>query len=144
MADDFGITLDPTYILQRHTLEDSDEEETEKNADFVIVPGTSSRLDSSLIFAFGTPASIFANSYLKLENSPVHEIKSSHITVYKDKAFPVSDKEEIVVSEIFNVECREGSCSVCIHKSELKSVYCQEWCSLVRTSLSALIQFHPL
>lgn len=136
MTEDFGITLDPTSILQRHSLEDSDDEDAEKNAEFAIVPGTPSVSSSKVIFAFGTAASVFASSYFKLENLPAQQIKSGHITVYKDKSFPTTGKENPVVSEVYNVECSKETCSLCIHKSELKSVYCQEWCSLVCNKLA--------
>lgn len=132
MAEDCGISLDPYSVLQRHSLEDSDDEGVEeKNAEFVAVPDGSTSRKSRVIFAFGTAAFIFTNSYFGLKDAPANQIQSSHITVFKDKFFLNSAKEKPVVSEVYGVHCRSGNYSLCIHKSELKSFYCKEWCSLV-------------
>ena len=127
------ISLDPSVVLQRHTLEDSDDDDGgDAECGFVAEPATATIPRSLVIFAFGTTASIFTKSYISLEeSSPTYKIQSDCVTVFKNKSFPVSSKEKISVSEVYDLKSKNGTNSLCVHKSELKSINCREWCSLV-------------
>ena len=131
MSLDFGISLDPSAVLQRHSLQDSDDEEEERQIELIAIPFTPAARRSRVIFAFGTAASIFTNSYFTIHDAPTYQIRSDCITVYKEKSFPSCKKEKPVLSEVFDVHCTNESFSLCVHVSELKSIYCQSWCSLV-------------
>jgi len=137
MAEEYGISLDPSVILPRHAFEDSDDDDDgDVVGGFEADPAAATKRRSLVVFAFGAAASIFTKSYFTFgESSPAYKIQSDCVTVYKDKSFPVNSKEnskeKTVVNEVYDLKSKNGTNSVCIHKLELKSIYCQEWCSLV-------------
>lgn len=135
---DFGISLDPSAVTQRHTLYDSDEEETEiENIDeiFSVADSDSQKPGCTLILTVGQTASIFARSYFELETDPVCKVTSKTPTVIKDKYFPSSsDQSTTTISEVYEAKTASGCTDeylVCVHERELKSEYLNIWCSKV-------------
>ena len=141
---DFGISLDPSSVVQRHSLEDSDEEEDESETvgnatETFTVPNRRDQLDPAgkLIIAIGQPAVIFIKSYLDLEPLPSYTISTKTLTAFKDKHFSSGTHHQddtYTVSEGSDAK-RTGSdvgrCLVCTHQQPLNSKYCNLWCSKV-------------
>lgn len=138
---DFGISLEASSVIQRHSLEDSDEEEEESGIDtpqteYFISPDKTCTLGlhgGNLILALGHAASIFVKSFLTLEAIPSCTIKTNSPTVFKDKYFSTSPKTE-VVSEGFVVKGKTPESEnflVCTHEQPLTSLHCNSWCARV-------------
>ena len=140
---DFGISLDPSAIPHRHTLEDSDEENGIKDeAELILSPSTATLVklgqSSYAIFAFGHAASIFATSFFTVIHDTLCQILSDSVTVFKDKSFPVvrceHNEGRHVISKMFGIESKDcKTFSLCVHESRMKSQYCHNWCSKVIT-----------
>lgn len=143
---DFGISLDPSSVAQRHCLEDSDEEEEDdiksdgNEADIFTVPEKTSSGSgpgvNTVIFTIGLPASIFIKSYLNPESIPSFKTTTNFPTVFKDKFFTTSTPQ--TVDEVFEVQNK--GFRVCVHKQQLTPQHCSLWCdrvSVTSTNLGA-------
>ena len=132
---DFGIALDE---VQRHCLEDSDEEEDESDdqqRDIFSCPDSGQRV-KTLILAIGQHACILVKSHLNLEPSPSFVFEAESLTVFQDKCFsPASQEKGIAVSTGFTAKCTPvadtGQFFVCAHEQQLTSQHCNLWCSKV-------------
>lgn len=141
---DFGISLDPSAVPQRHSFEDSDEEDLGKDeVELTVSPSSATPVEigqrSNVIFVFGQIASIISKSFFTLHDSPSCQILCDSITVYRDKLFPAVSCERSkcsqTVSEVFGIESKDGKTySLCVHEARLKSQYCNNWCLKVRRS----------
>lgn len=150
---DFGISLDPSAVAQRHCLEDSDEEEEDEvdiksdgnEADIFTVPekpctdlGPGVNI---VIFTIGLPASIFIKSYLNLESIPSFKVTTSFPTVFKDKFFTTSAPQPQTVDEVFEVQNKGGKSEkflVCVHKQQLTPQHCNLWCNRVSVYINVV------
>lgn len=137
---DFGISLDPASVTQRHCFEDSDEDEDEsarnETEQFITPENQSAGLapEANLIIAMGQPASIFARSYLSLDPLPSCRISAHSHTVFKDRYFSSRGHTHNVVSEGFDVKCKGSEIEkfhLCIHENQLNSQHCNSWCTKV-------------
>ena len=142
---DFGISLDPSSVAQRHCLEDSDEEEEDdiksggNEADIFTLPETCNLGPgvNIVIFTIGLPASIFIKSYLN-ELIPSFKITTNFPTVFKDKFFTTSTPQ--TVDEVFEVQSKgeksEEKFLVCVHKQQLTPQHCNLWCNSVSVCIN--------
>lgn len=148
---EFGLYVDPIVLTQRHTLYDSDEEETETEKTGVAITVSSTQSDSkvlvseggTLLVGVGLTASIFAQSYPLLADRPCCSIVANSQTVFQGKYFPPKGQEVaekvrddvICLSELYAVKSEasreEGNCFVCVHEKPLKPEYCNAWASKV-------------
>ena len=134
---DYGISLDPLAVPQRHFLEeDSDGEEEIKVEPELTFPATAELgRSSNVILAIGLAASIFTRSFLNTLHDSPYQILSDSVEVFKDKSFPTSSdkvKDYHKVSEIFGLESKGGKTySLCVQELQVKSQHCHNWCSKV-------------
>ena len=159
----FGLYVDPIVLTQRHTLYDSDEEESETEQTEVAI--TASLSDSkapiseggTLLVAVGLTASIFAKSYPLLVEQPICSIVANSHTVLQGKYFPPHKSREtaekvcddvVCLSEVYAVKSEAGgeggNCFVCAHEKPLKPEYCNVWASKVHVHVCDLheIELH--
>ena len=147
MDHDFGIILDPYTVTQRHTLYDSDEEETEENVSGCFSISSETQLqelsECTLLIAVGQTAAIFTKSYLILEPEPFSVITTNSLKALKDKCFAekgvLAEGEVLPVSELYRARKKSTSSRpvlVCIHEQPLNSEYCNPWSQKVRVDLS--------
>ncbi len=151
---EFGISLDPLLVAQRHALYDSDEEEEEitGTSDVFSVrspeAATPERQTRTLLIALGAAAVTFARSHLDLSDQPIFRLLSRTSRVVKGQHFPAhgrtelegdGEEEEVVeVSLAHEAKGKPGGESeeagrfvVCIHEKALKSEYCNLWAAKV-------------
>ncbi len=152
---DFGISLDPSSVSQRHCLEDSDEEdEDSKESETAGNVGEAFKLPdqreqlppaANLIIAIGHPAVVFTKIYLDLEALPSCTISTDVLTVFKDKHFTTGSYhqgDEYIVSEGFEIKCTGSDLErylLCTHEQLLNSQYCNLWCSKVQTHMPGIM-----
>lgn len=127
---EFGISLDPSSVPQRHALYDSDEEEDEQadslKPDFVIQPlpcPDSKHKSHSLLLAIGPTACIFAKSHFIL--SPFSTIMASTQTIFQGMYFPKSEKQSCLVSELLYAD--GGDVIFCLQENILKVDHVNTW-----------------
>ncbi len=145
---DFGISLDPLSVTQRHAVYDSDEEEQEEaegTAENFFIRGTSSSSEScTLLIALGQVSVTFVRSFLILEDQPTFLLSSRTSKVVKGLHFPARSHEgeggqELPdpVSSVYVARGKqpgsgeEGLFLVCTHEKVLKSEYCNLWAAKV-------------
>ena len=143
--------VDPVVLTQRHTLYDSDEEETDTVKDKVTISLTSPSNSGApineggtLLVAVGSTASIFAKSYPLLVADSNCIIVANSQTVFQGRHFPPRGRETgekmcddaVHLSEVYAVRSKasggRGSCFVCVHENPLKPDYCNTWAAKVR------------
>ena len=148
MDEDFGISLDPSSVAQRHAFYDSDEEEEAAAAStptFSVKPAQACSKADVLIFAFGEVASVFVQSYFCLE--PLCTVAADSPTALKDRYFAKQrkalqeDAESTVISKIFTVETNSEHrrCLVCIHEKPLKLELVNLWTVKVKYNASLTV-----
>ena len=141
---EFGISLDPLSVTQRHTLHDSDEEDEARAAvaAFSITPTAGSDGIGTLLVALGQYGVAFVRSFLNLSGQASFQLTSSSSKVVKGLYFPIhgSDSEEsLPVSTSMVYEARRkgsesdngGQFMVCTHEQPLNSEYCNLWAAEV-------------
>lgn len=134
---DFGISLDPLAVPQRHTLYDSEsDEEDEQHQNRVDQLRSVFAVDKreksealtgkSLLVGIGTTASVFLRSFVHLQQEPSFSVKSETGKVLAGKHFPSGkDKEDITV--FYGVEGAAEKWVVCVHEVELRVEYSNVW-----------------
>ena len=154
MEFEFGLSLDPSAVTLRHTLDDEEEEEdsgAEKWSDpRVVFSGAGSERVTKggiIVMAAGEAASIFAKSHLELLSvETACAITSPHGDIFKDACFP-SEKAaparahgEAAVSELYRVKgapaSEHGLAHLCLHERQLCAEWCNPWAEKVSWSSS--------
>lgn len=142
---EFGISLDPAAVTQRHTLYDSDEEEEEiEIASGVFSVNLKAPISGggvALLVAIGQTAAIFARSYFVLDSEPLCQITSESSKVlagrYFESRLTAHAKEDarvtVQVGEVYNAKRKSPGAPflVCIFENALKSEYCNLWAAKV-------------
>lgn len=141
---DFGISLDPLAVPQRHTLYDSEsDEEDEQHQNridqlrsvFTVDKREKSEVltGKSLLVGIGTTAAVFVRSFLHLRKEPSFSVKGDTGSVLAGKHFPMGkDKEDVTV--VYEVEGAAGKWVVCVHEGELRVEYSNFWTEKVGQS----------
>ncbi len=125
---EFGISLDPSSVPQRHALYDSDEEDEQidtQQADFVFQPSTldSIHKNNTLVVAIGQTACIFAKSLFTL--SPLSTLEASTRGIFQGTYFPKTGEASCLVSELMCAD--EGDAVFCLHENSLKPEHVNAW-----------------
>lgn len=125
---EFGISLDPSSVPQRHALYDSDEEDEQvdtQQADFVFQPSTldSTHKNNTLVVAIGQTACIFAKSVFIL--SPLSTLEASTRGIFQGTYFPKTGEASCLVSELMCAD--EGDAVFCLHENSLKPEHVNAW-----------------
>ena len=152
---EFGLSLDPLAVSQRHTLYDSEsEEETEPQSQSeldsaFVVDGRSTNFEERflagkrLFVAVGSSASVFVRSFIRLREESLCSVRADAAKVQKGKHFSSGNGTE----EITQFHEVEGNTewAVCYHDTELRLEYCNLWTEKVYTgntvSMLACISF---
>ncbi len=124
---EFGISLDPSSVPQRHALYDSDEENEQSDllkANFVFhSPLDSAHKSHSLVLAVGPTACIFAKSHFVL--SLFTTLETTTQTMFQGMYFPKSQEGLCLVSELMGAD--GGDVIFCLHEKNLKPEYVNAW-----------------
>ena len=134
---DFGISLDPLAVPQRHTLDDSEsDEESEQQLQVeteVFTVGECGKNKPSLegkavLVGVGGTASLFLRSFLSLREEPAFSLRTE-----ADKTQEVFIGKGTLrdVTAFHDVE-GASSCIACVHGAELRLEYCNHWTEKVR------------
>lgn len=135
---DFGISLDPLAVPQRHTLydseSDSESEQQQSKADehssVFAVDGRGVIADGkcltgkTLLVAVGSTASAFVKSFVHLREETLFSVRAD-AEVQRGKLFS-SGKGEKDISLCYEVEAT-AEWVVCAHETELRIEYCNFW-----------------
>lgn len=151
---DFGISLDPSLVTQRHSLEDSSDEENVENTrdydiskTFCISNHEYLSKGPNLIIAVGQAPSIFVKSHFKLDSLPLSRITANSAAVFRDKHFPAdTHNSDCIVSEMFDISSKDSiteKFTLFIHEQQLKSQYCNVWCAKVRVCVCVCVFLPP-
>ncbi len=138
---EFGISLDPSSVPQRHALYDSDEEEEQTEslkANFIFQPPPESvqiHKSYSLVVAVGSIPCIFARSHFIL--SPLLTLEASTRAIFQGMYFPKSSQESCLVSELMNAD--GGDVIFCLHEKNLKSEHVNAWSKKVCLKYTLII-----
>ena len=130
---DFGISLDPSSVPQRHALYDSDEEEGDETEiqqpELVFAPPTQDITQSNtLVVAVETTACLFVRSHFML--TPLCSLEGSTQAVFKGTYFPKSGDKRCVVSEVVRAD-GGGEVVICLHERSVKSEHINAWAKMV-------------
>lgn len=126
---EFGISLDPSSVPQRHDLYDSDEGDepgdTHQITELTFNPPSLKDIhkNHALVIAIGQIACIFVKSHFVL--SPLCSLEASTQTIFKGMYFPKHGDGLCLVSELLN--CDGGDTVFCIHERWLKPEYVNTW-----------------
>ena len=151
---EFGLSLDPLAVPQRHTLYDSEsEEETEPQPQSeldsaLVVDGRSTNFEEGflagkrLLVAVGSSASVFVRSFIRLRGESLCSVRADAAKVQKGKHFSSGNGTE----EITQFHEVEGNTewAVCYHDTELRLEYCNLWTEKVPVTLSTLACIYSL
>lgn len=140
---DFGISLDPLAVPQRHTLYDSEsDEEDEQHQNrveqlrsvFTVDKGDKSEAltGKSLLVGIGTTASVFLRSFVHLQKEPSFSIKGE-TKVLAGKHFP-SGKGKEDITDFYEEEGAAEKWVVFVHEAELRVEYSNVWTEKVGQS----------
>lgn len=141
---DFGISLDPLAVPQRHTLYDSEsDEEDEHHHDrigqlrsaFAVGKREKSELLTRkyLLIGIGTTASVFVRSFVHLRKETLFSLQAETEDVLASKQFP-SGKSREDITVFYEVEGAAEKWVVCAHEAELRVEYSNFWTEKVGQS----------
>ena len=139
---EFGLSLDPLAVPQRHTLYDSESDEekepqTQSELDSVFaVDGRSTNVEErfltgkGLVIAVGSSASVFVRSFVRLRAELLCSVRADAGRVQRGKHFSNGSGAE----EITQFHEVEGNAEwvVCSHDKELRIEYCNLWTEKVQ------------
>ena len=136
----FGISLDPLLVTQRHTLDDSedeDEEDLQKTPVIFSVVGMVPNSRGTLLMAVGQTPAVFMRSFLDLEKEAAYVVTTETARVVKNSCFPSPSKDlqSVTISEVYAAKRKVAGAPflVCVHEKSLKSEYGNMWATTVRT-----------
>ena len=140
----FGMSLDPYSVPQRHCFYDSDEEqdeidEEELSLSIIDLPENCPKLKSKLlIIATSTIAAAFIRSHVITDPNPLSSIVTKQsLRAFKGKYFSPSgeqtDHHEETITDVFLLKEKKDVC-ICIHEQPLREEYCNEWSRKVNIS----------
>ena len=143
MANDlqFGLSLDPYSIPQRHCFYDSDEEEQDSNQEFISISGNPQRITNLLIISTTKIAGAFFKSHLMLNplnpvsvitcRQPVQTLKGRCFYDNKERDMSDKDEEQVKLAELYET-AGQSDISVCVMTDNLKEDFCNELSRKVR------------
>lgn len=132
---DFGISLDPLAVPQRHTLYDSEsDEEREKQHQnereaFAVCEnesGGASLTGKVILVGVGSTASIFVQSFVSLREEQAFSLKADIDKVQKGRGF-LPGKEAVRDVTVFHCLTDTSSWLACLHATELGAEFCNRW-----------------
>ena len=143
---EFGLSLDPLSVPQRHTLYDSESDEEKEpqpqsELDSVFaVDGRNTNVEErfltgkGLVVAVGSFASVFVRSFVRLRTELLCSVRADAGKVQRGKHFSCGSGAE----EITHFHEVEGNAEwvVCSHDKELRIEYCNSWTEKVHRTLS--------
>ena len=141
---DFGISLDPLAVSQRHELYDSESEEEEdetgeqNRADPAPEEGSGDFITGrSLIIGLGSTASVFVRSFVCLRESPSLSLpaEAAEIRAGEKNAQSGHEREEIAAVELYETQ-GNSQWVVCAHSKELRAENCNRWTEKVYLAFS--------
>lgn len=137
---DFGISLDPLAVPQRHTLYDSESDEDDEqyrntidqlSSVFAIEKHEKPEIEKFLtgktvLVGIGTTASVFVRSFVHVRQEPLFSVQTEAGNVLAGKHFPSGrGREDVTV--FYEVEGASEKWVVCAHESELRVEYSNFW-----------------
>ena len=143
MANDlqFGLSLDPYSIPQRHCFYDSDEEEQDSNQEFISISGNPQCITNLLIISTSKIAGAFLKSHVMLNpldpvsvitcRQPVKTLKGRCFYGNKERDMGDIDEEQVKLAELYET-AGQSDVSVCVMTDNLKEDFCNELSRKVR------------
>lgn len=139
MDPDFGISLDSSAVIQRHTLYDSEDEEENVESQkptfikfaFNVSAGRITE-DVPSIITVGQPASIFVKSHFIPKDQPQSNLISYTNTSEEDESGLVCDQRD--QGNVYLAEARKGGSAETqfyVHDKNLKPEFVNVWCAEV-------------
>jgi hypothetical protein len=132
---DFGMSLDPLSVPQRHTLYDSDSDEEREQQEpqtdsdeFTLEPSgdlAAHLAGKALLVGVGATASAFLRSFVCLSNEPSFTVQADAETVGKGAHFRKGKQR--IATAIHSTVGGAGSWVACAHPGELRPEYCNRW-----------------
>ena len=133
-AMEFGISLDPLAVVQRHALYDSEsdeesEQQPQESSEVFTFDGRGKRGDilkgKTLLVAVGGSASVFVRSFVRLREEPLLSLQADVGRVEKGSHFPKGNAiKEITV---FRDTEENTELLICTHPTELTIEFCNKW-----------------
>ena len=130
---DFGISLDPLAVSQRHALYDDSESEEEAEAEREQLPPTLAEERPAnaefltgrfLIIGLGSTASVFLKSFVCLRDTPSLSLPATEISAEeKRERFGGRGVQEISAVDFYEA----ADWVVCAHSKELRAEYSNRW-----------------
>ena len=136
---DFGISLDPLDVAQRHSLYDSEseeesEQEHQNETDVFTVDGRGEDRNflagRGLLLAFGSTASVFARSFVRLREEPFLSLQADASRAKRGTNFP-RGKGAKNITHFQYTEEEDPKWIVCVHDTELLVEHCNHWAEKV-------------
>ena len=152
----FGISLDSSAVIQRHTLYDSEEEEDEDTEcqkptfmKFVFNIAGRITVGTPLIITIGQPASIFVKSHFILKPQPQSVLISNTCAAGGDESGLVGSATD--QGKVYPAEARNGEnaeTQFYVHHKNLKPEFVNVWCAevslVIVTNICEVLNLFPV
>lgn len=134
---DFGISLDPLAVPQRHALYDSEseeegEQETQSESEVFRVDKIGEDGEflagKALLLALGNTASVFAKSFIRIREEPFLSLRTD---VSRVKSNSPRGKGAEDVTHFYYSQEESSKWAVCLHAAELQAEHCNHWADKV-------------